>query len=164
MKLIKYIQDEIFAMSYSRADVYNKLKKYSSALDEHVIKCVLYPENDSYHKWVYKEIAVWLYQASTYSIKKGKLKPRDYLDTIFDSMGTTLQDCFNNLEVFQLDQKHSSHPYPKVEISLKLGRTLFNVYKRIKEACIKSYLEKQSYSVQWYGDLINKIIQEELQL
>lgn len=146
----KYIR----AMSFTRSQALSKISSLSNTLNEHVIKCVIYQTilPDYIDHWT-EEIGIYLYNVNKIK-SKTKLKRADYIDSIFASFGTDMEDAEANLRLFKIHNKE----YPEFELSNKLIETLFEVYSKLIDKSILILTSGKKLSIDEWIHVVEPIL------
>lgn len=158
----KYIKSEyILAMALPRKQALKHLANDSEQIKDHVIKCILYADTrqeDTYH-WIHDEICSWLEDASEIECKS-KLKPKDYLDTVFSAFGASFTDTKVLLKSFRKQYcLRSADPYPDFEITSDLVEQVSYTFQALINICIPYLAKKEAIDqLTWYK-LIHKILE-----
>lgn len=159
-KLLRY-HDNMFAMSFPRKVALQHLSDDSSAICEHVLKCILYRDirhDDMYH-WIHDELSSWLADASQIKCDS-KLKLRDILDTTFGQFGNEEGDSLIILKKFRRKycDSTSSNSYPYFEITVELVENTYETITEFKNRCAPKLLEKTVYTQEDWYNIINPIL------
>lgn len=146
----KYIR----AMSFTRSQALSKISSLSNTLNEHVIKCVIYQTilPDYIDHWT-EGIGIYLYNVNKIK-SKTKLKRADYIDSIFASFGTDMEDAEANLRLFKIHNKE----YPEFELSNKLIETLFEVYSKLIDKSILILTSGKKLSIDEWIHVVEPIL------
>lgn len=146
----KYVR----AMSFTRSQALSKISSLSDTLNEHVIKCVIYQTilPDYIDHWT-EEIGIYLYNVNKIK-SKTKLKRADYIDSIFASFGTDMEDAEANLRLFKIHNKE----YPEFELSNKLIETLFEVYSKLIDKSISIFTSGKRLSITEWIHVVEPIL------
>lgn len=157
----------VYAMSIPRDKALARASFYSDSLIEHLIKIVVYHDvkSDFISHWI-GEISRWLYDAGSIIVKPDgkKLKPDDYMDTLFGWMGDDIDDYRSLLDKFQHDNKRGKFnyedkkSYPPVETSPELCKELMAVCHCLIDSFISMLLSNESFSIGDYNTMLNKVL------
>lgn len=156
----------IRAMSYERNRALKQAGVFTTDIFEHVIKIIVYGDirREQIPHWI-TEIAEWIYDASTITVKPNnrKLKPRDIEYTTFSAMGDEVRDYERDLKAFRLDNKRGKFnyedkkSYPDFEVTRQLSETLMNCCFDIMEHIIPMLTGKQDHSREEYRVKLTEI-------
>lgn len=157
----KYIKSEyILSMALPRKQALQHLSNDSEVLKDHVIKCILYADlrsDDMYH-WIHDEISSWLEDASEIECKS-KLKPKDYLDTVFSAFGTSFTDTRVLLKSFRKKYcLRSSDPYPDFEITSDLVEQVSYTFQVLINTCIPYLSKKVPVDQETWYKIVSRIL------
>ncbi len=142
-ELYKQLKKEgyAFEMAYDRSYVIKKVRAKGPTIGEHILKCVVYSNDEqNVNHWI-EEIAWELDILDDYDLKpKGKkLKPETYEELLKLDFGESPKDMRTQLKEFSFTytRDSSKKKYPKFEITQELIEKLFRVYiaiiKRVSE-------------------------------
>lgn len=111
-----YIQ----GMALSKNKIEEKLYNFSDKVEEHITKCAMYGDslgNGKYDHWI-SELSNWISVANDMTCKtnKKKLRPIQYENSLFASIGTDEADARLNLYNLQIHNEKSSNSYPYKEV------------------------------------------------
>lgn len=135
----KYIR----AMSFTRSQALSKISSLSNTLNEHVMKCVIYQTIlPNYMDHWTEEIGIYLYNVNKIK-SKTKLKRADYIDSIFASFGTDMEDAEANLRLFKIHNKE----YPEFELTDDLIKRLFVTYDSMIELSVPIFVSNETKSI-----------------
>lgn len=148
---------KILAMSRPRQGALNKLSRNNKKIQEHIIKCVIYPNYESKKHWIKDELCNWFYQADKIQCDT-KLKKQDYRNTVFGMIGNTLGESLDDLTDFKEDfVKNASNPYNDFIITDELANTLYQTYQNLISIAIKQFMDKSIKSINEWYEIINPV-------
>lgn len=159
-KVICRKQDSIFAMSTERKRAISRMNGNSDKLASHLIKCVIYDDSLScLNHWI-SEICEYLAIANDFRIKPAgkKLKPNDYMDSIFSAFGDDIVDASINARQFRLDNDHKMDPYPDFEVTDRLVICIFETFQNIIKNFIPILTSNNHMSSKDFEPIVRKSI------
>lgn len=153
---------KILGMSSYRKKYIEKLESYSDKLEEHVLKCIVYPENNSKDEWI-KEISAWLLRPCITTVKpKGKkLKADDYRDSIFSCFGDEKVDAELSLAWFKdvfISKPENKKKYPDFEITDELVNKVFNTYNKFIKIFLPLFTSKDKITGEECKSIVRTIL------
>lgn len=150
--MFRYIK----AMSYPKKKAEQVVELYSAELANHLIKCMLYRNSDSFDHWV-KEIANWLCKISKINIKPDgrKFDSTFYDDEIFGFFGETLDDLEISIESFQLSHKKE---YDFVDVDSNMLRDFHRKIGQLKSEVIPKLVDKSEFSKEEFQIILKSIL------
>jgi len=159
----------VYAMSMPRSTALERASFYAGSLMEHLIKIVVYHDirAEYVNHWI-GEISSWLSDAGSITVKPDgrKLKPSDYMDTIFGWIGDELNDYRSLLDKFQHDNKRGkfnyedNRAYPAVETTDELCKELWDVCTNLVEQTLPMLCGSDSCSRGDYNAVVKKVLEQ----
>ena len=155
---------DIFGMSFNRKSTLNRLSRHANDIRDHIIRVVVYKDirKQDLHHWIHDELSNWLYRA-TLSKCDVKLKPKDFMDTIFMGLGKTEYDAQVTLMDFQDDfcTDKIENPYPMFEITDELVSKVYSTYVKFIDTCMPVLLKGDTVSIDDWEKIIKPVFEVE---
>ena len=104
MKRVILSSIPVLGMAYERKFVKQKAAQKSDKIKDHILKCIVYPNNAAYNHWI-KEISGYIASVNSYTVKpkNRKLTSSEYNNLTFKSLGEDEQDAEAILYEFYSD-------------------------------------------------------------
>lgn len=104
MKRVILSSIPVFGIAYERKFVKQKAKQKSEKIKDHILKCIVYSNHESYNHWI-KEIAGYIASVNGYTVKpkNRKLTFSEYNNLTFKSLGEDVRDAEAILYEFYSD-------------------------------------------------------------
>lgn len=149
MKRLVRKQNFIYGMAFPRKQVLNRLTNYAEIINKHTIYCVVYGKTIKYktlNHWV-GELSTWMNFVDKTECNV-KLKPINYVETVFSEFGTTKSDAEVNLIQFLIDNDKlpDDKKYPTFEINDELIDSLYMAYQKLIDVSIPIFLRNGTTS------------------
>ena len=150
-------------MAESRKRLIDLIEKQSYSIFEHIMKCVLYRENEQWLNDWYKTIGNDCQNINKFIVKgsNSKLNEEDYLDIMmfFDS----IEDCQNEIDSFYTYSVKTKNDYPRF-LDRADAETLFDVYSEFIKKVSKVFCTKNDYDNKYFARMFEAFFKTKVNL
>ncbi len=124
----------IYGFAFERQEIRDTSKSYKDKIAEHIIKCVVYSVSyTDYSHWI-DELVNWLIDIDRMKPKKFKIKSKDYRETAFSKIGTSVSDAESALNKFRENfTLVDKNPFPDFVITYNLCDRLCSAYNEFAD-------------------------------
>lgn len=152
--MFRYIK----AMSYPKSKAEKVIESYGDAISNHLIKCMLYKDDNSFDHWV-KEISNWFQKISEVTIKpkNSKLSKEFYDDMVFGYFGENKHDTELSLESFMLANEEK---YKYIKLNSDLCNSIWETISEVKQQILPMLISKQNYSKEDFQKILDHMLRE----
>ena len=143
-------------MSYPKNKAEKVIESYGDAISDHLIKCILYKNDDAFNHWV-KEISNWFQKISDVTIKpnNSKLAIDFYDDTIFGYFGENKHDTELSVESFMLANKNQ---YQEIKLNDDLCELIWDTIVVVKKKILPMLTSKHQYTKEDFQNVLKDIL------
>ena len=160
----RYIHSSTYiSAAIDRNKLLVRLDAWGEEVAEHLAKCAMYGDSlgqGKYDHWIKDELATWISDANEAICKhnNGKLKPKQYEDTLFGFLGDSYVEARMNLHALQSRNKRYSDAYPFKQVDSAMIERMYSISNAVIAKFVPLLSSKNTFTKDDVEILLHSVI------